>query len=92
MAGTNSPFSKMLIIILPGGVIHWVDGFCIAAITIPTIPITPLNVKKPPCKILFIVTVSLYAISIYVSRLVIANYYTSKNKNCKYKFYLVNYR
>ena len=36
MEGTNSPFSKMLIIILPGGVTHSVDGFCIAAIIIPT--------------------------------------------------------
>lgn len=40
MEGTNSPFSKILIIILPGGVTHSVDGFCIAAIIIPTIPKT----------------------------------------------------
>ena len=74
MEGTNSPFSKMLIIILPGGVTHSVDGFCIAAIIIPTISKTPLNVKKPPCKTLFIVTASLDFISIYGSLLAYTNY------------------
>lgn len=44
--GINNPFSKMLIIILPGGVTHSTDGFCIAAIIIPTTPTTPPNTKN----------------------------------------------
>ena len=57
--GINNPFSKMLIIILPGGVTHSTDGFCIAAIIIPTTPTTPPNTKKPPLIHLFIISFSL---------------------------------
>ena len=56
--GINNPFSKILIIILPGGVTHAVAGFCIAAIIIPTIPTTLLNVKKPPFIFLLIIITS----------------------------------
>ena len=45
---TDIPFFKILISILPGGVTHSLDGFCIAVITIPVTPTTPLNVKNPP--------------------------------------------
>ena len=48
MEGANIPFSKMLVIILPGGVSHALGGFCMAIIIIPVMPITPLNVKNPP--------------------------------------------
>ena len=46
-----------------GGAGIW--AYIIAAIIIPTIPTTPLNVKKPPCKHLIIVIISSYTISIY---------------------------
>lgn len=58
IAGTNIPFSTMLIIILPGGVTHALAGCCIAAIIIPVTPTTPLKVKKPPLINLFIIASS----------------------------------
>lgn len=58
IAGTNIPFSTMLIIILPGGVTHALAGCCIAAIIIPVTPTTPLKVKKPPLINLFIIAYS----------------------------------
>ena len=58
IAGTNIPFSTMLIIILPGGVTHALAGCCIAAIIIPVTPTAPLKVKKPPLINLFIIASS----------------------------------
>lgn len=53
IAGTNIPFSTMLIIILPGGVTHALVGCCIVAIIIPVTPTVPRKVKKPPLINLF---------------------------------------
>ena len=56
-------FSKTLMISLPGGVTHALDGFCIALIIVPVTPITPLNVKNPPLIDLFMLILPPYKIA-----------------------------